>query len=224
LRVRFVSNIDATDFAETTEDLDPAETLFVVCSKTFTTLETLTNARTARAWLVEALRDEAAVAKHFVAVSTNREQVASFGIDPENMFEFWDWVGGRYSLWSAIGLPIAVMMGMDRFEQLLADPALAGLRGEPRFDAVIQEMAGRWVARYTAAEDPSQAELLSLALAHQVRGEFEPARRAIERGRALGGPLEDAFLELERTLPRERRGRSDAALPGRASGSDQGTR
>src|ERR687895_359929 len=117
---RFVSNVDGTDFVEATRDLDPAETLFVVASKTFTTLETMTNARTARAWLLEALGDEAAVARHFVAVSTNADQVASFGIDPANMFGFWDWVGGRYSYPSAIGLSLMVAIAPDRFEELLA--------------------------------------------------------------------------------------------------------
>src|SRR6185437_15258233 len=100
---RFVSNVDSTDMVEATRDLDPAETLFIVSSKTFTTLETLTNAHTARAWLVEAL-GEAAVARHFVAVSTNAAEVEGFGIDTANMFGFWDWVGGRYSMDSAIGL------------------------------------------------------------------------------------------------------------------------
>jgi glucose-6-phosphate isomerase len=117
---RFVSNVDGTDFAEATHDLDPAETLFVVCSKTFTTLETMTNARTARSWLVTALGDEAAVARHFVAVSTNLDQVAGFGIDPENTFGFWDWVGGRYSMDSAIGLTTMVAIGPARFGELLA--------------------------------------------------------------------------------------------------------
>src|ERR671914_1910447 len=117
---RFVSNVDGADIAEATRDLDPAETLFVVSSKTFTTLETLTNARTARAWLLDALGDEAAVARQFVAVSTNADQVASFGIDPANMFGFWDWVGGRYSYPSAIGLSLMVAIGPDRFEELLA--------------------------------------------------------------------------------------------------------
>jgi glucose-6-phosphate isomerase len=120
LRACFVSNLDFTHVDETLADLDPETTLFIVESKTFTTQETLTNARTARAWLLGRMGDPAAVAKHFVAVSTNAEAVRRFGIDPQNMFEFWDWVGGRYSLWSAIGLPIAVMIGMDRFEQLLA--------------------------------------------------------------------------------------------------------
>jgi glucose-6-phosphate isomerase len=117
---RFVSNVDGADIAEATRDLDPAETLFVVCSKTFTTIETLTNARTARAWLLDALGDEAAVSRHFVAVSTNAEKVASFGIDTANMFEFWDWVGGRYSYPSAIGLSLMVAIGPDHFDDLLA--------------------------------------------------------------------------------------------------------
>jgi glucose-6-phosphate isomerase len=117
---RFVSNVDSTDFAEATRDLDPAQTLFIVCSKTFTTLETLTNARTARDWLTSGLGDEAAVAKHFVAVSTNTEKVAEFGIDTANMFGFWDWVGGRYSMDSAIGLSTMIAIGPDRFAEMLA--------------------------------------------------------------------------------------------------------
>jgi len=118
LRVRFVSNVDGTHLAETVRRLDPATTLFVVASKTFTTMETMTNANSARTWLVGAL-GEAAVANHFVAVSTNEAKVIAFGIDPQNMFGFWDWVGGRYSLWSAIGLPIALAVGTDRFVELL---------------------------------------------------------------------------------------------------------
>jgi glucose-6-phosphate isomerase len=120
LTVRFVSNVDGTDIHQATRDLDPAETLFVVSSKTFTTLETLTNARTARAWLVGALGDEAAVARHFVAVSTNAEKVADFGIDPANMFGFWDWVGGRYSVDSAIGLSLMIAIGPAAFQEFLA--------------------------------------------------------------------------------------------------------
>jgi glucose-6-phosphate isomerase len=117
---RFVSNVDATDFVEATRDLDPAETLFIVASKTFTTLETMTNARTAREWLLGALGDEAAIARHFVAVSTNAEEVAGFGIDTDNMFGFWDWVGGRYSMDSAIGLSTMLAVGPDRFGEMLA--------------------------------------------------------------------------------------------------------
>jgi glucose-6-phosphate isomerase len=120
ITVRFISNIDGTDFVEATRDLDPAETLFIVSSKTFTTLETLTNARSARAWCLKALGDESAVAKHFVAVSTNSAEVAKFGIDTANMFEFWDWVGGRYSYDSAIGLSLMIAIGPERFSEMLA--------------------------------------------------------------------------------------------------------
>jgi glucose-6-phosphate isomerase len=120
LTFRFVSNVDGTDFAEATRDLDPAETLFIVSSKTFTTLETMTNAATARDWLVSALGDTSAVAKHFVAVSTNADAVSTFGIDVMNMFGFWDWVGGRYSMDSAIGLSTMVAIGPDRFQEMLA--------------------------------------------------------------------------------------------------------
>jgi glucose-6-phosphate isomerase len=117
---RFVSNVDGTDFAEATRDLDPAETLCIVSSKTFTTLETMTNARTARDWCLRTLGDERAVAKHFVAVSTNAAEVAAFGIDTANMFGFWDWVGGRYSMDSAIGLSTMLAIGPDGFRELLA--------------------------------------------------------------------------------------------------------
>jgi glucose-6-phosphate isomerase len=117
---RFVSNVDGTDFAEATRDLDPDETLFVVSSKTFTTLETMTNARTAREWVLGALGDEAAIAKHFVAVSTNAEGVSEFGIDTDNMFGFWEWVGGRYSMDSAIGLSTMLAIGPERFGEMLA--------------------------------------------------------------------------------------------------------
>jgi glucose-6-phosphate isomerase len=117
---RFVSNVDGTDFVEATRDLDPAETLFIVSSKTFTTLETLTNAHSARAWCLKALRDDKAVARHFVAVSTNASEVAKFGIDTANMFGFWDWVGGRYSMDSAIGLSTMIALGPDNFRAMLA--------------------------------------------------------------------------------------------------------
>jgi glucose-6-phosphate isomerase len=120
LTFRFVSNVDSTDFVEATKDLDPAQTLFIVSSKTFTTLETIANATTARDWLVSRLGDEAAVAKHFVAISTNAEKVATFGIDTANMFGFWDWIGGRYSMDSAIGLSTMIAIGPDRFAEMLA--------------------------------------------------------------------------------------------------------
>jgi glucose-6-phosphate isomerase len=117
---RFVSNVDSTDFVEATRDLDPAETLFIVSSKTFTTLETMTNARSARDWTLAALGDEAAIARHFVAVSTNGEKVSEFGIDTDNMFGFWEWVGGRYSMDSAIGLSTMLAIGPNRFHEMLA--------------------------------------------------------------------------------------------------------
>jgi glucose-6-phosphate isomerase len=119
LVVRFVSNVDATHFVEATRDLDPAETLFIVASKTFTTQETMTNAETARAWCLRQLKAPAAIARHFVAVSTNEDLVRDFGIDVRNMFGFWDWVGGRYSLCSAIGLPLMIAIGPGHFDELL---------------------------------------------------------------------------------------------------------
>ncbi|MBI3112580.1 MAG: glucose-6-phosphate isomerase [Ignavibacteriales bacterium] len=119
IRLHFVSNIDGTHIAETVKRLNPETTLFIVSSKTFTTQETITNAESAKRWFLERVKDESAVAKHFVAVSTNAKACAAFGIDTKNMFEFWDWVGGRYSLWSAIGVSIALSIGMDHFEELL---------------------------------------------------------------------------------------------------------
>jgi len=117
---RFVSNVDGTDFSESVRDLEPGETLFIICSKTFTTLETLTNARAARAWCLRGLGDEKAVARHFVAVSTNADEVARFGIDLDNMFGFWDWVGGRYSMDAAIGLSTMLAIGPDNFRAMLS--------------------------------------------------------------------------------------------------------
>lgn len=119
LDIYFVSNVDGTHIAETLKKVDPETTLFFIASKTFTTQETMTNAHTAREWFIGKAKDESAVAKHFVALSTNAKSVEAFGIDPANMFAFWDWVGGRYSLWSAIGLPIACVIGFDNFEKLL---------------------------------------------------------------------------------------------------------
>ncbi|KAJ3299720.1 hypothetical protein HK104_007451 [Borealophlyctis nickersoniae] len=119
LHVHFVSNIDGTHIAETVKNLDPETTLFIVASKTFTTIETITNAETAKQWFLEKAKDPAHVAKHFVALSTNAAKVTAFGISKDNMFEFWDWVGGRYSLWSAIGLSIAIYIGFDNFVELL---------------------------------------------------------------------------------------------------------
>ena len=117
---RFVSNVDGTDFSEAVRDLQPEATLFVVCSKTFTTIETLTNARAAREWCLQALGDDKAVSKHFVAVSTNAEEVTKFGIAPDNMFGFWDWVGGRYSMDSSVGLSTMLAIGPEHFRAMLA--------------------------------------------------------------------------------------------------------
>ena len=156
LTVRFVSNIDATDFVEATHGLDPAETLFVICSKTFTTLETLENAKTARRWCVAALGDERAVAKHFVAVSTNAAEVAKFGIDTENMFGFWDWVGGRYSYTSAIGLSLMLAIGPDNFRAMLSGfhEMDEHFRSAPfeRNLPVIQGLIGLWYGDFFRAE------------------------------------------------------------------------
>ncbi|PHM38445.1 glucose-6-phosphate isomerase [Xenorhabdus mauleonii] len=120
LNMHFVSNVDGTHIVETLKKLNPETTLFLIASKTFTTQETMTNAHSARHWFLQSAIDEAQVAKHFAALSTNEQEVSKFGIDPQNMFEFWDWVGGRYSLWSAIGLSIALSIGHDNFEQLLS--------------------------------------------------------------------------------------------------------
>jgi glucose-6-phosphate isomerase len=172
---RFVSNVDGNDFAEKTRDLDPEETLFIVASKTFTTLETLTNAHTARDWLLSHAAfggDESAVAKHFVAVSTNAAEVARFGIDTDNMFEFWDWVGGRYSYPSAIGLSVMVAIGPDNFREMLAGfhaldehfrsaplaqnlPVLMGLVGIWNSDLLFHETVAvlpydQYLSRFTA--------------------------------------------------------------------------
>ena len=121
MALRFVSNVDGTDFADATGDLDPAETLFIISSKTFTTLETMTNAHTARDWVLGRSGMTNAIAKHFVAVSTNAEEVTKFGIDTANMFGFWDWVGGRYSMDSAIGLSTMIAVGPDNFRAMLED-------------------------------------------------------------------------------------------------------
>jgi len=119
IKFHFVSNIDSTQLFETERYLNPETTLFIVASKTFTTQETMTNARSARDWFLNTAKDESAIGKHFIAISTNTDEVRKFGIHPDHMFEFWDWVGGRYSMWSAIGMPIAIAIGMNRFEELL---------------------------------------------------------------------------------------------------------
>jgi len=156
LGIHFVSNVDGTHLGETLKRVDPETTLFIIASKTFTTQETLTNAYSARNWLLGGLGDAEAVARHFVALSTNADKVAEFGIDPQNMFEFWDWVGGRYSLWSAIGLSIAVSVGFERFEELL-DGAFSvdeHFRTAPfaRNIPVIMGLLGIWYTDFFGAE------------------------------------------------------------------------
>ncbi|HXL04618.1 MAG: glucose-6-phosphate isomerase [Firmicutes bacterium] len=156
LQPHFVSNVDPTDITETLKDLKPETTLFLVASKTFTTQETMMNAHTARRWFLDQARDESAIAKHFIAVSTNQKAVEAFGIDSENMFVFWDWVGGRYSLWSAIGLSIALYIGMDNFEALLtgAHKVDQHFRTAP-FDRnipVIMGLLGIWYNNFWGAE------------------------------------------------------------------------
>jgi len=156
LKVHFVSNVDGTHLCETLRGLNPETTLFLIASKTFTTQETMTNAHSARRWLIEQLGDENAVAKHFVAISTNREKVIDFGIDPANMFVFWDWVGGRYSLWSAIGLSIALLIGMDGFEELLDGAHLVDehFRTRPLEQniPVLMGLIGIWYNNFFAAD------------------------------------------------------------------------
>jgi glucose-6-phosphate isomerase len=193
LRIHFVSNVDGTHLAETVRRLDPSTTLFIIASKTFTTMETMTNANSARGWLVDALGDEA-VANHFVAVSTNESKVVEFGIDPENMFGFWDWVGGRYSLWSAIGLPIALAIGTDRFVELLEG---AHAMDEHFRTADLSEnlpatlgLLGVWYANFAGARThavlPYDQSLRYLP-AYLQQGDMESNGKRVTRG---GDPVE----------------------------------
>jgi glucose-6-phosphate isomerase len=156
LRVHFVSNVDSTDLAETLKVVEPETVLFLVASKTFTTQETMANAQSAREWFLKTAKDQAAIARHFAAMSTNTAEVTKFGIDPRNMFEFWDWVGGRYSLWSAIGLSIAIYLGMDNFEALLTGAHLVDehFRYTP-FEKnlpVVMALLGIWYNNFFGAQ------------------------------------------------------------------------
>jgi glucose-6-phosphate isomerase len=188
MQFRFVSNIDAADLREAVRDLDAAETLFVVASKTFTTLETLTNATSARQWLLTQLGgDRAAVARHFVAVSTNAAAVAEFGIDTENMFEFWDWVGGRFSMWSAIGLSLMLAIGPDHFAELL-DGAHAmdeHFRSSP-FDAngpVLMALLTCWYRNFLGAQSHAvvpYSELLARLPAYLQQLEMESNGKSVQ--------------------------------------------
>jgi glucose-6-phosphate isomerase len=188
LNVHFVSNIDGTHLAQALEVCDPETTLFIVASKTFTTQETMTNARSARSWFLKSAKDQAHIAKHFVALSTNAMAVQEFGIDPSNMFEFWDWVGGRYSLWSAIGLSIALYVGMDNFEALLegAHEMDNHFRTAPleKNMPVILAMLGIWYNNFFEAE--TQAILpydqgLSRFPAYLQQGDMESNGKFISR-------------------------------------------
>ncbi len=193
LRVHYVSNVDGTHMAETLAELRPANTLFLVASKTFTTQETLTNAHTARRWLLKAAGDERAVAKHFAALSTNADKVAEFGIDPKNMFEFWDWVGGRYSLWSAIGMSIALVIGMDSFEELLAGAYEADehFRTAELSHNIPVRMAllGIWYANFFGAESHAilpYDQYLHRFAAYFQQGDMESNGKRVDRS---GDPI-----------------------------------
>ena len=185
--VRFISNVEATDYVQKIGGLDPEETLFVVASKTFTTQETMTNAHTARKWLVGELGEEA-VARHFVALSTNHEAVVAFGIEPQNVFEFWDWVGGRYSSWSAIGLTIAVAVGFDRFVELLegAHAMDRHFAGTP-FDRnipVLMALLGVWYANFFNAASHAVLpydQYLHRFPAYLQQGDMESNGKAVDR-------------------------------------------
>ena len=189
LDVHFVSNVDGTHVAETLKHLDPERTLFIVASKTFTTQETLTNAKSARTWLLSKPGfDPSAVAKHFVALSTNAKEVSAFGIDTANMFGFWDWVGGRYSLWSAIGLPIACVIGMDNFEELLA----GGHAMDQHFRSapleknlpVILGMLGVWYSNFHGAETHAilpYDQYLHRFAAYFQQGDMESNGKRVDR-------------------------------------------
>ncbi len=195
LRVQFVSNVDGTHIAEALRSVDAETVLFTVASKTFTTQETLANAHTARQWLLDAHGDEAAVAKHFVAMSTNAAAVSEFGIDTANMFELWDWVGGRYSLWSAIGLPIACVIGMDRFEELLAGAREADehFRTAPLDEniPVIMALLGVWYHNFFGAEShailPYDQSMHRFA-AYFQQGDMESNGKRVDRD---GRPIVD---------------------------------
>jgi glucose-6-phosphate isomerase len=189
MRAHFVSNVDGTHIAETLRRVDPERTLFIVASKTFTTQETLANAHTARAWLLDKLgAKQDAVAKHFVALSTSAKEVAAFGIDTANMFELWDWVGGRYSLWSAIGLSIASVIGMDRFEELLAGghDMDEHFRTAPIRDnlPVLLAMLGVWYASFWGAESYAilpYDQYLHRFAAYFQQGDMESNGKGVDR-------------------------------------------
>jgi glucose-6-phosphate isomerase len=188
LRFHFVSNVDGTDISDVLKAVRPETTLFLVASKTFTTQETMANARYARAWLLKSAQNEAAVAHHFVAMSTNREAVTQFGIDPQNMFEFWDWVGGRFSLWSAIGLSIVLAVGMKRFKELLsgANRVDEHFRTAPfeRNIPVIMALLGIWYNNFFGVQSHAVLpydEYLSYFPAYLQQGDMESNGKSVTR-------------------------------------------
>ena len=189
----FVSNVDGTHIAETLKKVDPETTLFLIASKTFTTQETMTNAHTARSWFLAAAKDEKAVAKHFAALSTNEKEVVKFGIDKANMFEFWDWVGGRYSLWSAIGLSIALTIGYDHFEALLKGAHEADLhfRDTPldKNIPVIMALVGIWYTNFFGAASEAilpYDQYLHRFAAYFQQGNMESNGKSVDRN---GNPV-----------------------------------
>ncbi|WP_040005482.1 glucose-6-phosphate isomerase [Fibrisoma limi] len=194
LRVHFVSNVDGVHIYETLQTVKPETTLFLIASKTFTTQETMTNAQTARQWFLDAAKDEAAIAKHFAALSTNSKEVAKFGIDTENMFGFWDWVGGRYSLWSAIGLSIALYVGFDNFEELLAGghDMDQHFRDMP-FDQnlpVILALVGIWYNNFFGAQTEAilpYDQYLHRFAAYFQQGDMESNGKSVDRD---GNPVD----------------------------------
>jgi glucose-6-phosphate isomerase len=188
MHFHFVSNVDGTHIAETLKKVAPETTLFLVASKTFTTPETMANAITAREWFLTAARDKSSVAKHFAAMSTNRKAVQEFGIDPQNMFEFWDWVGGRYSLWSAIGLSIALAAGMDRFEEMLAGAHAADehFRTAPleKNIPVLMGLLGVWYNNFFNADTYAilpYDQYLSRFPAYLQQGDMESNGKRVDR-------------------------------------------
>ena len=188
LTPHFVSNVDGTHIVETVKKLNPETTLFIVASKTFTTQETMTNAHSAKKWLLDALKDEKAVASHFVALSTNREEVEKFGIDPNNMFEFWNWVGGRYSLWSAIGLSIALAVGFENFEELLAGAHEADVyfRTTPYKQniPVVMALLGVWYNNFWNAETQAilpYDQYMRRFAAYLQQGDMESNGKGVDR-------------------------------------------
>ncbi len=188
LRVHYVSNVDGADISETLKNLNPQTTLFLIASKTFTTQETMTNAHTARQWLLKSAPNKSAVAKHFAAMSTNTRAVAKFGIDTANMFEFWDWVGGRYSLWSAIGLSIAIYVGMDNFEKLLsgAHQVDEHFRSAPFAEniPVIMALLGIWYNNFFKAQSHAilpYSQYLQHFAAYFQQGDMESNGKSVTK-------------------------------------------